>query len=40
MQLQLYIQLAQYIHHYVEVQLQRSVDMNDLQDVYGIYGSI
>ena len=37
MQLQIYIQLAQYIHHYVEVKLQRSVDMNDLQDVCTAY---
>jgi hypothetical protein len=36
-QLQLYIQLAQYIHHYVEIKLQRSVDMNDLEDVCTAY---
>ena len=35
--LQVYIQLAQYIHHYVEMKLQRSVDMNELQDVCTAY---
>ena len=36
-QLQLYIQLAQYIHHYVISKLQRAVDMNDLHDVCTAY---
>jgi len=36
-QLQLYIQLAQYIHHYVEMKLQRTVDMNDLENVCTAY---
>ena len=40
-QLQLWIQLCQYIHHYVEMKLNRSVDMNDLQDSCTAYaGSI
>jgi hypothetical protein len=36
-QLQLYIQFAEYIHHYVETKLQRSVDMNDLDDACTAY---
>ena len=36
-QLQVYITLALYIHHYVEMKLQRSVDMNDLEDVCTAY---
>ena len=37
MKLQLWIQLCQYIHHYVEMKLNRVVDMNDLEDVCTAY---